>query len=134
MTYDLDRTILELEAEARNADPAERRQIETELGLARAERETILAEQDGRISAEPGSLRRDGFTFTGFGREATDDRAHARPHDPGHGYPGIPQDSQDPDVGEPLHPSARKSEHDPAPGRYPPRHTLAPRPQTPQLV
>ena len=51
MTYDLDRTILELEAEARNADPAERRQIEAELGLARAERETILAEQDGRISA-----------------------------------------------------------------------------------
>lgn len=53
MTYDLDRTILELEAEARNADPAERRQIEAELGLARSERETILAEQDGRISAEP---------------------------------------------------------------------------------
>jgi hypothetical protein len=53
MTYDLDRTILELEAEARYADPAERRQIEAELGLARAERETILAEQDGRISAEP---------------------------------------------------------------------------------
>jgi len=34
MTYDLDRTILELE-------------------LALAEREAIMAEQDGRISAEP---------------------------------------------------------------------------------
>ena len=53
MTYDLDRTILELEAEARNADPAERRQIVAELDLARAERETILAELEGRISAEP---------------------------------------------------------------------------------
>jgi len=53
MTYDLDRTILELEAELRNANPAERRQIETELELARAEREAIIAEQDGGISAEP---------------------------------------------------------------------------------
>ena len=53
MTYDIERTIIELEAEARNADPAERRQIEAELGLARAERETIQAEQNGRISAEP---------------------------------------------------------------------------------
>ncbi|MFB2553955.1 hypothetical protein [Ensifer soli] len=53
MTYDLDRTILELEAEARNADPAERRQIEAELRLALAEREAILAEQDGRTIAEP---------------------------------------------------------------------------------
>jgi hypothetical protein len=53
MTYDLDRTILELEAEARNADPAERRQIEAELDLARAEREAIMAELEGRISAEP---------------------------------------------------------------------------------
>ena len=53
MTYDLDRTILELEAEIRNADPAERRQIEAELELARAEREAIMAELDGRISAEP---------------------------------------------------------------------------------
>ncbi|MYM19253.1 protocatechuate 3,4-dioxygenase subunit alpha [Brevibacterium sp. 5221] len=31
------------------------------------------ADEHGRISAEPGSLRRDGFSFTGFGREATDD-------------------------------------------------------------
>lgn len=53
MTYDLDCTILELEAEARNADPAERRQIVAELELARAEREVIMAELDGRVSAEP---------------------------------------------------------------------------------
>jgi hypothetical protein len=53
MTYDLDRTVLELEAEIRNADPAERSQIQAELELARAEREAIWAEQDGRISAEP---------------------------------------------------------------------------------
>jgi hypothetical protein len=53
MTYDLDRTILELEAEIRNADPAERRQIENELDMARAEREAIWTEQEGRISAEP---------------------------------------------------------------------------------
>lgn len=53
MTYDLDRTILELEAEIRNADPTERRQIEAELELARAEREAIMGEQDGRISGEP---------------------------------------------------------------------------------
>lgn len=53
MTYDLDRTILELEAEVRNADPAERRQIEAELDLARAEREVVMTEQEGHISAEP---------------------------------------------------------------------------------
>lgn len=53
MTYDLDRTILELEAEARNADPAERHQIEAELGLARAERETIMAEFEGRVDSDP---------------------------------------------------------------------------------
>ena len=53
MTYDLDRTILELEAEARNADPAERRQIEAEIALAQAELSVILAEQDGAIDAEP---------------------------------------------------------------------------------
>ena len=48
MTNDLERTILELQAEARNADPAERRQIEAELELALAERDAALAEQEGR--------------------------------------------------------------------------------------
>ncbi len=31
---------------------------------------------DGMISREPGSLRRDGYTFTGWGRAATDDTGH----------------------------------------------------------
>ena len=53
MIYDLDRTILELEAEIRNADPAERSLIEAELDMARAEREAIWAEKGDRISAEP---------------------------------------------------------------------------------
>ena len=30
------------------------------------------ADGEGRISAEPGSLRRDGYTFTGWGRASTD--------------------------------------------------------------
>lgn len=30
------------------------------------------ADENGNISQEPGSLRRDGFTFTGWGRTATD--------------------------------------------------------------
>lgn len=53
MTNELDRTILELEAELRNADPAERRQIETELELALAEREMLVAEQEGWATSEP---------------------------------------------------------------------------------
>ena len=53
MTYDLDRTILELQLELGHCDPAERRQIQAELDLVLAEREAISAEQDGRISAEP---------------------------------------------------------------------------------
>ncbi|WP_179867879.1 hypothetical protein [Rhizobium anhuiense] len=53
MTNELDRTIVELQAELRNAHPDERHQIEVELELALAEREVIHAEQDGRISAEP---------------------------------------------------------------------------------
>ena len=53
MTYDLDRTIYELEAELRNAHPDERRQIETELQIALAEREAAVAEMTGEISAEP---------------------------------------------------------------------------------
>lgn len=53
MTNELDRTIIELEAELRNAHPDERRQIESELQIALAERECMLAEQDGRAEAEP---------------------------------------------------------------------------------
>ena len=34
------------------------------------------ADAQGRILQEPGSLRRDGFTFTGFGRAATDATGH----------------------------------------------------------
>ena len=34
------------------------------------------AAADGHISREPGSLRRDGWTFTGFGRAATDRAGH----------------------------------------------------------
>ncbi len=55
MTNELDRTIVELQAELRNAHPDERRQIEVELDLALADREVIHAEQDGRVSAEPPS-------------------------------------------------------------------------------
>ena len=53
MTICIDEVIALLQAELRNADPAERRQIENELELALAEREVIWAEQDGRIDAEP---------------------------------------------------------------------------------
>ena len=34
------------------------------------------ADADGRIEPEPGSLRRDGYTFTGWGRAATDRTGH----------------------------------------------------------
>ncbi|GAB3520318.1 protocatechuate 3,4-dioxygenase subunit alpha [Arthrobacter monumenti] len=34
------------------------------------------ADQDGRIPTEPGSLHRDGHTFTGFGRSETDAAGH----------------------------------------------------------
>ena len=34
------------------------------------------ADPSGRVSREPGSLRRDGFTFTGWGRCATDNTGH----------------------------------------------------------
>lgn len=49
MTYDLEITIEELRRELRNADPAERPQIETELEQARAELVAIIAAED----AEP---------------------------------------------------------------------------------
>lgn len=34
------------------------------------------ADADGAVSREPGSLRRDGWTFTGWGRASTDDAGH----------------------------------------------------------
>ncbi|TQL48504.1 protocatechuate 3,4-dioxygenase alpha subunit [Homoserinimonas aerilata] len=34
------------------------------------------ADEQGNIPHEPGSLRRDGYTFTGFGRAAVDDTGH----------------------------------------------------------
>jgi protocatechuate 3,4-dioxygenase alpha subunit len=34
------------------------------------------ADPDGNVVQEPGSLRRDGYTFTGWGRAATDDTGH----------------------------------------------------------
>ena len=50
----IEQHIDELRAELRSAiDMDERRQIEGELELAQAEREVVLAEQDGRLSAEP---------------------------------------------------------------------------------
>ncbi|MBX5155391.1 hypothetical protein HJB77_32810 [Rhizobium lentis] len=54
MTIALEIQIEELRAELRNADPAERRQIEAELEIALAEKLTIaLAEQEGTIDAAP---------------------------------------------------------------------------------
>jgi len=50
----LEQHMEELRAELREAiDPAERRRIEIELELVRAELAVIMAEQDGRISTEP---------------------------------------------------------------------------------
>ncbi|MCT2021344.1 protocatechuate 3,4-dioxygenase subunit alpha [Kocuria marina] len=34
------------------------------------------ADQNGKVSQEPGSLKRDGYTFTGFGRVAVDNAGH----------------------------------------------------------
>ncbi len=53
MTNELEHLIEELRAELRNADPAERRQIEAELQLAQAEMTVAIAEQEGLIDAEP---------------------------------------------------------------------------------
>lgn len=50
----IEQHIEELLAELRNTVcTGERQQIETELELAKAEREVALAEQDGRVSAGP---------------------------------------------------------------------------------
>ncbi|CUX68875.1 hypothetical protein [Agrobacterium tumefaciens] len=54
MTYELECQIEELRAELRNAlEPCERRQIEAELDLARAELTLAIAELDGRPDTEP---------------------------------------------------------------------------------
>ncbi|MGG7582226.1 hypothetical protein [Rhizobium sp. Nf11,1] len=53
MTIALEIQIEELRAELRNADPAERRQIEAELEIAQAELTIALAEQEGTIDAAP---------------------------------------------------------------------------------
>lgn len=44
MTYDLNRTIMELEAELRNAHPDERQEIKAELEQAQAELALLCAE------------------------------------------------------------------------------------------
>jgi hypothetical protein len=50
----IEQHIEELRAELRNAyDTAERRQIEVELELAKADLVVMLAEQEGAIEAEP---------------------------------------------------------------------------------
>ncbi|AFL55128.1 hypothetical protein N181_13170 [Sinorhizobium fredii USDA 205] len=53
MTIALEIQVEELRAELRNADPAERRQIEVELELAGAELAAAIAEQEGAIDAAP---------------------------------------------------------------------------------
>jgi protocatechuate 3,4-dioxygenase, alpha subunit len=42
-------------------------------GVPDALLEIWQADAEGRVVGEPGSLRRDGYTFTGWGRAATDD-------------------------------------------------------------
>ena len=50
----IEQHIEELRAELNNAsDPAERREIQSELETARAELAIITAEQDGSVDAEP---------------------------------------------------------------------------------
>ncbi|EJC71726.1 hypothetical protein Rleg10DRAFT_0110 [Rhizobium leguminosarum bv. trifolii WSM2012] len=53
MTTALEIQVEELRAEFRNADPAERRQIEAELENAQAELRVAIAEQVGAIDAAP---------------------------------------------------------------------------------
>lgn len=54
MTNALEIHIEELRAELRECiDPDERREIEVELELARAELAVIIAEEDGWLKAEP---------------------------------------------------------------------------------
>lgn len=53
MTISHEDYVEELRAELRNADPAERRQIEAELELAQAELAVAIAEQEGRFDTTP---------------------------------------------------------------------------------
>lgn len=53
MTNALEIQIEELRAELRNADPAERRQIQAELEQAQGELVAAIAGQEGAIDAEP---------------------------------------------------------------------------------
>ncbi|WP_197523758.1 hypothetical protein [Agrobacterium vitis] len=53
MMMSLEMQIEELRTELNHCDPAERREIATELEMARAELAVIEAEQDGRVSEEP---------------------------------------------------------------------------------
>jgi hypothetical protein len=53
MTIALEIQIEELRAELRNADAAERRQIEAELEMAQAELAAAIAEQEGTLDAAP---------------------------------------------------------------------------------
>jgi protocatechuate 3,4-dioxygenase alpha subunit len=52
------------------------------------------ADADGRVVQQPGSLQRDGWTFTGWGRASTDDSGHytfstVRPGPTAPGRPGL---------------------------------------------
>lgn len=53
MTIATEIQVEELRAELRNADAAERRQIEAELKLAQAELAAATAEQEGTFDAAP---------------------------------------------------------------------------------
>jgi len=53
MPIALEMQVEELRAELRNAEPAERRQIEMELELALAELAAAIAEQERAIDAAP---------------------------------------------------------------------------------
>jgi protocatechuate 3,4-dioxygenase, alpha subunit len=45
-------------------------------GIPDAIVEVWQADENGAVVQEPGSIRRDGYTFTGFGRTPTDDTGH----------------------------------------------------------
>ncbi|WP_429810539.1 hypothetical protein [Ensifer sp. B1-9] len=53
MTITLEIHVEQLRRELKNADPAERRQIEAELEMAEAELAAAIAEQEGTIDAAP---------------------------------------------------------------------------------
>lgn len=53
MTITLEIHVQQLRRELKNADPAERRQIEAELEMAEAELAAAIAEQEGTIDAAP---------------------------------------------------------------------------------